>query len=361
MTTATSDRTAAAERAADQLREWLLNGPAQQREGAEAGGVAGAIDSNGRARYVYGEITGYYLHWLAQPHADAAALRAERAQQALHWVERRYGAAALPATRIMLVDAAPDWRNDAQFFFDLSMLAGGLAQIDRSGLVKVHRQPLCGLGTALTRFIDADGRLQAALWQRPESAPIARWSTVGGPFMAKAASRALMAETLLALPATLTSACTALVVQVHDLGIHSGIGMLHPTLYAMEGALLASPLAPSPLRHWLAVLLSLQHADGSLPEAPGDTGVRRSDVIAQALRMAVVLDLRAQQPRLAAAIDRLAEALIARVSSRGIAFDPARDAAEANTWCAMFAEQALRAYARTQRGLPSGLSNDGVV
>ena len=51
--------------AAARLRGWLLEGPAQLRTGEHAGGVAGSFDAQGRAGYVYGEITGYYLHWLA--------------------------------------------------------------------------------------------------------------------------------------------------------------------------------------------------------------------------------------------------------------------------------------------------------
>ena len=53
---------------AARMRDWLLGGPAQIRFGAEAGGVAGTLNAAGQPDYVYGEITGYYLHWLAGSH-----------------------------------------------------------------------------------------------------------------------------------------------------------------------------------------------------------------------------------------------------------------------------------------------------
>ena len=44
----------AAIRAASQrLRDWLLQGPAQLRNGAQTGAVAGSLDEFGRAKYAY--------------------------------------------------------------------------------------------------------------------------------------------------------------------------------------------------------------------------------------------------------------------------------------------------------------------
>ncbi|MEO8137238.1 MAG: hypothetical protein ABI831_25060, partial [Betaproteobacteria bacterium] len=47
------------------IADWLLRGPAQARTGANAGGVAGCIAVSGSPLYVYPEIAGYYLQWLA--------------------------------------------------------------------------------------------------------------------------------------------------------------------------------------------------------------------------------------------------------------------------------------------------------
>ena len=55
-------------------------------------------------------------------------------------------------------------------------------------------------------------------------------------FLAKAASRALMAEALFPFAPAFSNACRDTLHAVNTLGVNSGIGMLHPTLYAMEGA-----------------------------------------------------------------------------------------------------------------------------
>src|SRR5262245_43081434 len=127
---------ARASAAATALKCWLLGGPAQVSAGPEAGAIAGTLDAAGEAHYVYGEITGYYLHWLAaQVPDDRKAI--ENARTALQWVTHRYGGAALPPTRIYLSDRPEDWRNRTQFCFDLAMLAGGLAMAPSRCLVPV--------------------------------------------------------------------------------------------------------------------------------------------------------------------------------------------------------------------------------
>ncbi|MEO7252410.1 MAG: hypothetical protein ABIW30_07370, partial [Arenimonas sp.] len=114
----------AAGAAAARLRGWLLSGPAQVDEGPEAGGVSGTVDNVGRAEYVYGESTGYYLHWLASPHLQGQPSLAANAGAALAWCERRFGAAGPVPTRIALQTLPDDWRNRAVFCFDLAMLVG---------------------------------------------------------------------------------------------------------------------------------------------------------------------------------------------------------------------------------------------
>ena len=108
--------------AAARLRHWLLHGPAQLSDGRHCGGVAGRI-SAGTPVYVYAEITGYFLHWLADlTHVESREVVSERARRALDWATRQFAAGRVPPTRAYLVAAEPDWRNDAMFFFDLAML-----------------------------------------------------------------------------------------------------------------------------------------------------------------------------------------------------------------------------------------------
>ena len=76
---------------AERLRRWLLSGAVQCGSGAQAGGIYGAFDADGGARYVYPEITGYYLHWLADngsPHDSDHPAVVRRAQAAADWATR---------------------------------------------------------------------------------------------------------------------------------------------------------------------------------------------------------------------------------------------------------------------------------
>ena len=123
--------------------------------------------------------------------------------------------------------------------------------------------------------------------------------------------------------------------------------MLHPTLYFAEGQLLAEPARADAIATLLTRCLALQNADGSLPESDSGSTLKRSDIIAQALRVGLLL----RQRGIVGApsdysLDLLASALLGRVARDGsIVFDPAAAMREPNVWCAMFAEQALRWYA----------------
>ena len=136
------------------------------------------------------------------------------------------------------------------------------------------------------------------------------------------------------------------------------LDMLHPTLYFAEGLLLAEPGRADAVAALLARCLALQNADGSLPESESGSALARSDIIAQALRVGLLL----RQAAVAAApigatLDRLATALLARVARNGaIVFDPAAAAPQPNVWCAIFAEQALRWYANWRDNGPPARS-----
>jgi hypothetical protein len=323
--------------AAARLRGWLLDGPAQLREGPDAGGVAGTFDASGAPYYVYGEITGYYLHWLADHEPTLEVCRAANA--ALLWATRVYSEDALPPTRIYLREKPDDWRNRAQFFFDLAMLVGGLSRAAHAELIDPPGALLVRISSKLARFV-RDGRIVAMRADKGAELP-QRWSTLGGPFEAKAASRVLMAQEFVALPGTLVEACEREIEAVCAAAAQAPVEMLHPTLYAIEGALSSgNPNARSGLARWLARLLALENGKGELPESPDGEPVWRSDVIAQALRVGLALDADAEP------LDRLADALVARVRPDGaIAFRPDAEPPQLNTWCAMFAEQALRWHA----------------
>lgn len=347
----TNDLNPLADATAARLRAWLLGGAVQQRDGEHAGGIYGAFDDDGAARYVYPEITGYYLHWLADissPHDTGHPLIVRRAQAAADWATRALAGGKVPATRAYLgAEAEADWRNRAVFFFDLAMLLRGLCAAYEADLIAYPQTAIARLIEELTRFVDASGRIQAARSELADAALPPRWSTLGGPFEVKASSRVLLAARHQPLPVALEQACRALAQSYRGSAATLPLQMLHPTLYFAEGMLVGEPDCAAQIAMLAKRCLDLADAAGNLPEAE-DSTVPRSDIIAQLLRVLLLTD------SLDARADALVGALAARVDSQGrLPFRSDIAAPQANVWCAMFAEQSLRWYAGRARGLPA--------
>ena len=343
----------AARAASTRISTWLLSALVQLPEGVHAGAIAGAMDSSGRVRYVYPEITGYYLHWLAEAHAlapsDAPAIAA---RNAAGWTARQFEGGALAKTRSYLEGDATDWRNDAVFFFDFAMLLRGLCAAAEADLIALPRGLVERLVEELDKFADTNGEIRAARVLSSGAVLPARWSTIGGPFEVKACSRVLLAARHVDLPTKLSGACERLIDRYAPETAALALEMLHPTLYFAEGMLLARPHHAAHIAELLARLLRLQRDDGSLPESEQGSELPRSDIIAQALRIG--LELRAQSVERAPddrALALLAGALLSRVGADGsVSFRNDVANREPNVWCSMFAEQALRWYAQWREG-----------
>jgi hypothetical protein len=346
---------AAAELAVSQLQQHLLSGPAQLTAGPQRGGVAGTLSTAGEALYVYGEITGYYLHWLASLNTDRAA-RAAKAHAAQAWLQQYLAMSPWPPTRLYLNGQHPDWRNQVLFAFDLAMIAGGLARCAHAQLVELKPALLQSLSHWLQQF-SGDDQLKVIVNKGAVTDLPQRWSSVGGPFTAKTASRILLLAKQAPLPAPLVSQCHAQLEHYAALADQFPPEMLHPTLYALEGVLLADQCADLKTAQGLERLLALLADDGSLPEALDSTTVRRNDIVAQALRLALLLEHRlGDTQRFDRAIHKLAGRLCSQVQTHGVQADGtlgfAPGQTTANTWCAMFAEQALRLYVAREQQQP---------
>ena len=106
----------------------------------------------------------------------------------------------------------------------------------------------------------------------------------------------------------------------------------------------------------------MQASDGSLPESLQTSHVRRTDIIAQALRVAIFLEsLLAQPGRYRAACDAFVQALLLRVRADGSLAFSTDGNSEANVWCALFAEQALRLYAAYAQEQPLPFTVDALA
>lgn len=310
------------------VRRWLLQGPLHPLPPGEGHRRCGVLGQCGPRAYLYPEIAGYYLRWLAQQ-PDAPA---EVAPSILRWL-LDWASADRPPARVALEPVA-DWRAAALFAFDLAMLRRGCAHWPALEPVA----ELAGrIDALLGRLITADGQLAAVCADQPM--PL-RWSTRPGAYQAKVAIALLESDTRLPLPAPLAAATRQLANAAPRCPSHSEH---HPELYAIEGLLV---LDRRQARGRLCRLLERVDADGWLREGAGG-GRRRTDVQAQAVRAARRLGLADSR------ITRMTRALAAAIRPDGsLPFDPDEHHAPANTWCALFAAEALAASHDTA-GMPT--------
>ncbi len=333
---------------------WLLDGPAQLAAGAHAGAVAGRVDLAGCVAYVYPEIAGYYLQWLAwraRTGVDAARLAA-KAAGVQRWLRHWLADHEPPRTRIHF-DGEPDWRNDAVFCFDLAMIVRGLASATESRLIGHDDRLVAEVGRQLAALVAADGQFDACAPVAGAAVP-PRWSTRRGPFLAKAAAGVLAAARAFpgVMPGRVEHAARATFDASFEALLERPHPEAHPLLYAFEGVLSAPShprlAAERPrLARLFGRLLAGADAEGRLPETPaagaGERGPARVDVAAQALRVGCLLAAHGGEAAIdRAALDRLRRLLQAEVRPDGaVPFAIGAPATYWNTWAAMFADQAL--------------------
>jgi hypothetical protein len=364
-------RLASAAGARAAIAAWLLDSGVQQTDGAHAGAVAGWIDARGAAQYVYPEITGYYLQWLAS-HAlryGTAAQLIDKAAAAQRWLGKWSESAPVLRTRVYLDSARDDWRNGALFFFDLTMVLRGLAWASRAGLIRPDQALVSRLCQALGTVVGDDGIFYACVTFEGDRSLTTRWSTRRGPFLAKAAAGILFAaDELPEFPAelatgarhTLDGALTWIVERPHV--------DTHPFLYAIEG-LLSRPhhrgcaaLLPSVALQFRE-LIDRSQRSGHVPESIDSSTTERLDIVAQAVRIGCLL--RSQWlvggPE-RSFVSRMARLLVRHTTSDGaLPFDPRAAVPQYSAWGAMFAEQALFLVDRAGNELPQSEGNVCVV
>jgi len=358
------------DRFAARIAQWLLVGPAQRIEGAHEGAVAGWIDEDGGVEYVYPEITGYFLQWLAwmtQCHGRQPAYVA-RAESALHWVEL-WLAGNRPSTRLYVDAAREDWRNGALFAFDLAMVLRGIAAAARENLLDAPQTVVDRAYVVLTRLVGPHGQFDACLRHGQRADFPDRWSTRRGPFLAKAAAGILDAnDALQNVPAILVNAARRSFDASVDALVRAPHDETHPFLYAIEG-FLARPdhgafaaRLPKIAAHFDA-LVERSSKLGGVPETTQHAGPSRLDIVAQTLRAGLLLEAhRGDGVSRRRELDRLADTLAQYVRPDGaLPFSPNADAVQLNVWTAMFAEQALSLAACEPREIARWAASPTIV
>jgi hypothetical protein len=337
------------------IAAWLLHGGVQLTAGENAGAVAGWLSPSGRIDYVYPEITGYYLQWLAWHalrHGDVADLDS-RADAAQRWLSKWIQRSDPPQTRVYLAAQHDDWRNRALFFFDVAMVVRGLAWCAHAGLLSPDPLLVERLCVMLQRLVATDGMFDACVLHpgatAGEGLPL-RWSTRRGAFLAKAADGVLFAAQWLPhVPTALVQAAASTFDASVQYAITAPHKEAHPLLYALEGVLNRagrtiretglSRLAPQ-----FDALIERVDSAGHLAETAGAPGAARLDIVAQAIRIDAVLRPAPERngTHTLTAPAAMIELLVRNAGNAGaLPFAPDQRPVQFNVWTAMFAEQAL--------------------
>jgi len=340
----------------DAIQSWLLGPEVQFAEGPHRGGVAGWFDEGGAPVFLYPEIAGYYLSWLAYFASISGEVEqaARRAELTLSWIDRLLSDGTGLQTRIYLRGVPPDdWRNCGAFLFDLAMLARGVAQVwnlaDGNRRQRIHSR----LTEQLLLFCRDSEPLQAFRPYPDAPSPPPHWSCVEGPYQAKAAAAILSANEAARMPSRLQEAARSSYMKWREHPRSNSTEDLHPMYYHLEG------LAIAWADGWDPEALSLLEnaAMGNLMTRTPETMTSgRSDVIAQALRIGSILWDRCNQcDPTSNPVHQLAYLLQQYLDGGGaILFCRNPSLRHRNVWSSIFAHQALLYYEAAIAGLPLG-------
>ncbi len=323
-------------------------------DGPHRGGIAGWLNEEGAPEFLYPEVAGYYLTWLAflaAAYPDHLATTSH-GKLALQWVSEQVAAGNFPPTRLYLQSMKEDWRNSVLFSFDLAMLSRGAALAPDPDGEAGWEDTLARILVRLGAFIDLDALIRPYLRAKiGSSAPLPqKWSLAPGPHQVKVAA-AILALPRDTVPQDLAVAAARLYWRWRGGGPSTQLtGDTHPILYYLEGLLLAGahgiddeawPLAALAY----TTLMKAQLPEGGLPPRLNDSRAPlRSDVLAQALRAGCVLrDKGCLSPsRWNLRLEQLAMNLMPFVQDDGsVEFCRNANQGHRNTWSAIFTHQAL--------------------
>ena len=349
------------EEARAHIGRWLLDSPIQIPSGAQKGGVGGWVTASGRATFVYTEITGYFLTCLAfmRTVGELPPTRlVARAESAIDWLWRKTQEDRIGVCRHYLVTSQSDWRNDLVFAFDLAMVLRGLEMGRRYFANPQIQETMDAVWRQLQKHRGLNHSLISACSLNGNPIP-RHWSTEPGLYQMKIAaalrscasanSQAWSRQIGLAISCNLESRPSEALAA----------GGWHPFFYYLEGMVLLSFMEGE--AHGLKKACSLWKSRlnpfslSNLTDASSEEGLPRSDVLAQALRLACILRSQGflQEGGWSHALEEMAEALLRFVNQDGgVAFilPPPGGELHWNSWSAMFAYQALTFYRQIQSG-----------
>ncbi|MEE1831703.1 hypothetical protein [Streptomyces sp. SP17KL33] len=327
------------DRLAASLSCWLRSGAVQNPNGAYSGWQAASGDLSSP----YPEITGYMLTFLAHEALDDA--ERQRADAASRWLASRVE----HGDHTCRLD-----REDGIYLFDIGMITNGLLSYGRR---TADRRLLAAGRTAAAYLIEQLGSGPMVGGVRPQGTE-PTWSNTGSAHLLKVL-QALLSADVHGVPGA-AEAAERLAGTVADVRPPTGTApvetcpgselvSLHAACYAAEGLWVWSEArgatdARAQATRIVEWVWQQQLSDGGFTtyahKDGGPIGNRwQSDVLAQAIRLAVLLSV--EPDGLPAASDALANSMYHDDGRSAVLYWPQAEDAHSNCWSTMFAYQAL--------------------
>lgn len=344
--------------------EWLLKSGIQ----ADDGGFYAWQDMNDKSHpYLYSEITGYAITTLCFLYAITGNnIFIEKAKKAANWIENEaMDQSGGILTRKYLKDSVEHYSFERGniYSFDCAMAVFGILKL-YSITKDAKYLELCEkvINFLNNKMLKADG-LYYPVFDTKKNGPeegFNKWSTQSGSFHCKLAlmlcefaslkkdpSYNAIAKRLIEASVDLFCKDNRFITNIRDDSSH-----LHPYSYTLEGMLYYSYMTKDGSYRDAAEkvfrkLISFQYPDGGFPtqvsaDRKSDIAYQRSDMQAQILRLSYFMDGKFDR-------EKLLERLLSFQSMTGdckggFLFGTDHDGTvkrHSNTWCSMFALQAL--------------------
>jgi hypothetical protein len=360
------------------IEEWLMTAPIQITNGKFRGGVIGWLSSDENEKsFVYPEITGYFLSALAfivktQPKKRVQA--SYRANSILNWLENIQFNEQFPDTRCYVKNRQSDWYNRAYFSFDIGTLIRGLDAAAMTALIDPHRCQATAQYLLKTFERMCDNIPLSSHMLKTEREIPKKWSTIPGIHHVKTCA-ALSNMNLIKTSTAMQNCLNATIIHWQKTVLYGGITSdLHQVFYYLEGLFFRAitnekDKCMKEIAIHFKTIMQYQYGDGSLPSNISDQQLQpakeiRADVQAQALRTGAVLCAYEflSYSQWGEHLEGLYLALCRHITKDGaVMFQPlgTEKCKHQNTWCGIFAHQALLFYSLLlkKRSVPYSLSS----
>ena len=320
----------------DQILRWLVSPDLFHASGAIA---AWRSRATGELAFEYPEVTGYLLT------CAAYAGQAQRpvVTRAADWLSARVEAgdhSARPGSPVV-------------YAFDLGIIATGLLNVGSALRSDRYLSAGVRLAERLRDEILRSGTL-AATSAEPASPT---WSNAGRAHLLKCVQCLCLAEEqgagrMREAAGSFVSSVGEVTLETPDLAFGETGPNLHATCYAAEGLWVWSAVSGDAKAERTADALLAGVEQARLPSGgfPKDLGrnraVEQSDVTAQVARLGLLLGRKDAER--SAALQRLEAIALPTAEGLAIPYQPAATPQHENSWCAMFAFQALRLAASSR-------------